>query len=65
VDHWDDLLIWQERYQVEDWLEQIYQRGEVYWQQRSVERWILEGDANTAFFILMQMVEEGKQIYVS
>jgi hypothetical protein len=65
VDHWDDLLIWQERYQVEDWLEQIYQREEVYWQQRSVERWILEGDANTAFFILMQMVEEGKQIYVS
>jgi hypothetical protein len=50
---------------VEDWLEQIYQREEVYWQQRSVERWILEGDANTAFFILMQMVEEGKQIYVS
>jgi hypothetical protein len=35
---------------VEARLEQIYQREEVYWQQRSAERWILKGDANTVFF---------------
>jgi hypothetical protein len=35
---------------VEDRLEMIYQKEGIYWQQRSVEQWVLEGDANTAFF---------------
>jgi hypothetical protein len=44
------LQLWQERNQVEARLEMIYQKEEIYWQQRSVEQWVLEGDANMAFF---------------
>jgi hypothetical protein len=42
--------LWVERYQLEGKLQQIFQKEEVYWQQRGSERWILMGDANTKFF---------------
>jgi hypothetical protein len=41
---------WRERYQLEACLEQIYYKEEIYWQQRCSEKWLLKGDANTAFF---------------
>jgi hypothetical protein len=41
---------WSERYQLEAQLEKIYQAEELYWQQRSCEKWLLQGDANTSFF---------------
>jgi hypothetical protein len=44
VDHWN------ERYKLEAKLEQILHKEELYWQQRSGTRWLLQGDANTAFF---------------
>lgn len=28
----------------------IYQAEEIYWQRRSGEKWIIEGDSNTSFF---------------
>ena len=35
---------------MEDKLEQIYQREEIYWKQRGDEEWVLEGDTNSKFF---------------
>jgi hypothetical protein len=31
-------------------LEKLYHAEELYWQQRSCEKWLLQGDANTSFF---------------
>jgi hypothetical protein len=31
-------------------MERIFQQEGIYWQQRSSERWLLAGDANTAYF---------------
>jgi hypothetical protein len=42
--------LWKMRYQLEAYLEQIYHKEETYWQQRGGEKWLLEGDANTAYF---------------
>jgi hypothetical protein len=42
--------LWEQRYQLENNLDQIYQKEEMYWQQRGSEKWLLEADANTAFF---------------
>jgi hypothetical protein len=41
---------WEERYYIEAQLEQIYQKEELHWQQRGTDKWILMGDANTAYF---------------
>lgn len=41
---------WQKRYFLEGKLNQIYSDEEKYWQGRSGEKWLLEGDANTSFF---------------
>jgi hypothetical protein len=55
----DDQLVglehWTERYRLEGILEQIYCKEEAYWQQRSSDRWLVMGDANTAFFTLVPM----------
>jgi hypothetical protein len=42
--------LWQQRYQLENNLDHIYQKEEMFWQQRGSEKWVLEGDANTTFF---------------
>lgn len=41
---------WKQRYELEDQLNIIFQEEEIYWQERSGEKWLLEGDANTTFF---------------
>lgn len=41
---------WEQRYFLEDKLNQIYHEDEVYSQERSSGKWILEGDSNTTFF---------------
>ena len=41
---------WSCRYLIEEELEQIYQREELYWQQRGDLSWLLKGDSNTSFF---------------
>ena len=42
----------EERSRLESELEALFEEEEIYWQQRGVEKQILEGDANTAFFHL-------------
>jgi exonuclease III len=41
---------WELRYKWEEDLTEIYGQEELIWQTRGGERWILEGDANTAYF---------------
>jgi hypothetical protein len=41
---------WQQRYELENKLESIYNLEEIYWQQRGSELWMLKGDSNTDFF---------------
>jgi hypothetical protein len=41
---------WNERYEKERALEQIYSFEEIQWQKRGGEKWLLHGDANTGFF---------------
>lgn len=41
---------WQKRYEIENELENIYQKEAIYWQQRGSDVWVLERDANTQFF---------------
>lgn len=41
---------WGHRYELEGALNQIFISEEIYWQGRSGEKWMLEGDANAAFF---------------
>jgi hypothetical protein len=40
----------EERYGVEAQLEHIYKAEKIFCQQKSKERWLLTGDANTTFF---------------
>lgn len=40
---------WQERYALENNLEQLYEMEELYWHNRSGGQWILEGDRNTDY----------------
>jgi hypothetical protein len=41
---------WQERYALENNLEQLYEMEELYWHNRSGGQWILEGDRNTDYY---------------
>jgi hypothetical protein len=41
---------WNERIGLEDELESFIRLEEIYWKQRSGQKWVLEGDANTNFF---------------
>jgi mannosylglycoprotein endo-beta-mannosidase len=41
---------WRRRYSLENELVEIYNKEEVMWQTRGGEKWLLEGDANTAYF---------------
>lgn len=41
---------WEQRYVWEEELIDIYSKEEVMWQTRGGDRWLLEGDANTAYF---------------
>ena len=41
---------WEERYGLENALEQIYQQEEIHWKQRGDLTWLVEGDSNTRFF---------------
>jgi hypothetical protein len=42
--------LWRRRYRLEACLDQIYLKEKMYWQQRGSEKWLQEGDANTAYF---------------
>ena len=41
---------WAVRYDLENQLQQILHVEAVYWQKRSGEKWLLEGDSNTSYF---------------
>jgi hypothetical protein len=45
-----DASQWQERYEVEEKLERIYQFEEIQWQRRGSVNWILKGDTNNGYF---------------
>jgi hypothetical protein len=56
---------WRERYKLEKALMQLFSAEEVYWQQRSGEKWIVQGDAaNTSFFFIILLME-GRGIKIS
>lgn len=41
---------WMQRYDLEDQLMVIYTDEEAYWRLRGTQKWLLKGDANTAYF---------------
>jgi hypothetical protein len=41
---------WRSRYEMENKLEEIYNKEEIYWQQRGNNRWVLEGDNNSKHY---------------
>uniref|UniRef100_A0A453BYM2 Endonuclease/exonuclease/phosphatase domain-containing protein n=1 Tax=Aegilops tauschii subsp. strangulata TaxID=200361 RepID=A0A453BYM2_AEGTS len=41
---------WMQRYDLEDQLTVIYTDEEAYWRLRGTQKWVLKGDANTAYF---------------
>ena len=49
---------WMLRYDLEDQLSTIYTDEEAYWRLRGTQRWVLRGDANTAYF---QAVANGRR----
>jgi hypothetical protein len=52
---------WRSRYELENKLEEIYNKEEIYWQQRGNNRWLLEGDNNSKNFICTLMGDVGKK----
>lgn len=64
---------WEHRYKLERELIEIYTAEEIYWQKRGGQKWILQGDSNTAFFhkcangrkrktLIKSLEEEGRVI---
>ena len=64
---------WEHRYKLERELIEIYTAEEIYWQKRGGQKWILQGDSNTAFFhkcangrkrktLIKSLEEEGRGI---
>jgi len=51
---------WEERIEIEDRLENVNRAEELHRRQKARNKWLLEGDSNTNFFISMSMTEEGK-----
>jgi hypothetical protein len=49
---------WLSRYDLEDQLSVIYSDEEAYWRVRGAQKWILKGDANTAYF---QAIANGRR----
>jgi len=47
-----DPILMRSRYKEEE-LEKLMEAEELYWQRRGDEKWVLEGDLNTAFFHLV------------
>lgn len=41
---------WEERYKIEEELENIYAQEEIMWQRRSGETWLIKGDSNTGYY---------------
>jgi hypothetical protein len=56
---------WRERYDLEKSLMHLYAAEEAYWQKRGGEKWVLEGDANTAFFHSVANGRRRKKIITS
>ncbi|XP_073360311.1 uncharacterized protein [Aegilops tauschii subsp. strangulata] len=49
---------WMQRYDLEDQLMVIYTDEEAYWRLRGTQKWVLQGDANTAYF---QAIANGRR----
>ena len=49
---------WLSRYDLEDQLSVIYTDKEAYWRLRGAQKWVLKGDANTAYF---QAIANGRR----
>lgn len=49
---------WLQRYSLEASLMEIYKGEELFWQCRGGQKWLLEGDANTAYF---QAIANGRR----
>lgn len=56
---------WEERIGLEDNLERIFKLEEIYWRQKSGQKWTSEGDANTHFSTNLLMGEGGKTPFFS
>jgi hypothetical protein len=44
------MMQWQQRYELEQKLEEIYRFEEIQWQRRGGVNWILKGDSNSCYF---------------
>ncbi|KAE8802764.1 putative NOT transcription complex subunit VIP2 [Hordeum vulgare] len=49
---------WMLRYDLEDQLSTIYTNEEAYWRLRGTQKWVLQGDTNTAYF---QAIANGRR----
>jgi hypothetical protein len=56
---------WKERCELEKKMMQTYAIEEAYWYKRGGEKWILQGDANTAFFHSLANGRRRRKLIVS
>jgi hypothetical protein len=56
---------WKERYELEKKMMLAYATEEAYWHKRGGEKWILQGDANTAFFHSLANGRRRRKLIVS